>query len=392
LDPALCSTMKLSVSSDAPLEVKGAFMVSTTLGGVRDPVVVALNTIWNPTQDNPDMPTASFVSDHEITPPTWGLFGSKGVQQGSTKRTATSKLSASVNVTWNTTMIKPHAKAVMDCRFDTRTAFPAAPSDLVVELPFVAKAETEGHWRASGASAFTLPKWDIFSKDFKDKTILFAAHMDANAFAIYGRRYLPDGTKLKEFGDLDVSLHTFELIGYCAWKTKDVAPWQKDRKEVEKRREEARDKLNDVRRRRTTKVTKAAKKVSAKMESLRGLFSGMLLVGGKYGAAGYPLQGVAAFGQAICLALRISHIPKILNDAAGLAQVKIETEKKGLIFSLCYDEASMSQMNDVYDVVREDTKFLSGSLGFEAEAQQDITDSSWLLKSLPGTMPAGFSS
>ena len=30
------------------------------------------------------------------------------------------------------------------------------------------------------------------------------------------------------FGELDVSLHTFEIIGYCAWATKDVAPGSKD--------------------------------------------------------------------------------------------------------------------------------------------------------------------
>ena len=39
---------------------------------------------------------------------------------------------------------------------------------------------------------------------------------------------LPDGIKLKGFGELNVSLHTFELIGYCAWATKDVPPFQKD--------------------------------------------------------------------------------------------------------------------------------------------------------------------
>ena len=46
LNPKRCISMKLSVSSTADMEVKGAFVVSATLGGVTDAIVVTLQTIW----------------------------------------------------------------------------------------------------------------------------------------------------------------------------------------------------------------------------------------------------------------------------------------------------------------------------------------------------------
>merc|ERR1719272_1044022 len=114
---------------------------------------------------------------------------------------------------------------------------------------------------------------------------------------------------------------------------------------------------------------------------LRGLFSGMLLMRGRYGRAKQLMQGLAAFGNRMCIAFRFQLVPNIVRTVAYLGGLRVETVKKPLILSVCLDVVEFQSMGDIYNIVRED----SG----KNEAMGSMADASWLLSSLPKSIPKG---
>jgi len=271
-------------------------------------------------------------------------------------------------------MYAPHAKAWMDCRFDTRTAFPNIGM-LDVDFPITAVAETNGDWRAFAQTTFSPPKW------LTSENVLIHASMDSKSFTLYGKLVV-SGTKLIEIGDQPIILHTYEAIGYCPWK---IGKFKKAG---------AGTKAKDIDKISAGESTRVAIGLDGKKDKraylkakLRGLFSGMLLIAGTYGSDKVHIQGLAAFGSEICVAMRFARPFSIIKTILGFMFMTVDSTTKPLILSWCFDAVEFKDLSDIYKVVRSDTK----GLGFETGAKGEMADASWLLAHLPAEVPTGFS-